>query len=66
MYHCHCLLLPPAVLHDHASKEPPPQEAEGPRVGCLVWSGTGEVEAKDGESLPGENTSYMNTVTETK
>ena len=65
MYHCHCL-LPPAVLHDHVSKEPQPQEAEGPCVGRLVWSGTGEVEAKDGESLPGENTSYMSTVTETK
>ena len=58
MYHCDCLLLlPPAVLHDHASKEPPPQEAEGACVGGLVWSGAGEVEAEDGESLPGENTS---------
>ena len=56
MDHCHCLLLPPAVLHDHASKEPPPQEAEGACVGSLVRSGAGEVEAEDGESLPGENT----------
>ena len=57
MYHCHCL-LPPAVLHDHVSKEPQPQEAEGPCVGRLVWSGTGEVEAEDGESLPGESIQY--------